>query len=138
MLTDAAGQRMDNAQAQADWTHCRNQSLPFFTRPPQEGMSLLRLSVPQTAPVLGLPWPQLVEWHGALRWLWAGADATDKLRAIARAAGGSASIFVTADAKQTGASGTFDMQDPAALAISRRLKASFDPHGVFNPAQSAA
>jgi glycolate oxidase FAD binding subunit len=138
MLTDATGQRMDNARAQPDWAHCRNQSLPFFTQPPTEGMSLWRLSVPQTAPVLDLPWPQLVEWHGALRWLWAGADVADQLQANARAVGGSASIFVAACAQPARASGTFNMQNPAAQVISRRLKTSFDPHGVFNPAQLSA
>ena len=42
------------------------------------------LSVPQTAPVLDLPEPPLVEWHGAQRWV--RADAGDGERAAASAA----------------------------------------------------
>ena len=32
MLQDVPGQRMDNMQAAADWTACRDQQLPFFTQ----------------------------------------------------------------------------------------------------------
>jgi glycolate oxidase FAD binding subunit len=66
--TDACelpGTRMDNAQARPDWALCRDQRLPFFMEPPAPDCALWRLSVPQTAPVLEVPWPQLVEWHGA-------------------------------------------------------------------------
>jgi glycolate oxidase FAD binding subunit len=133
MLRDLPGQRMDNAQAHADWTLCRNQQLPFFTAPPQPGWDLWRLSLPQTAPVLDLPWAQLVEWHGGLRWLWAPADAALKLQTAAQAVGGSATIFVAANADSTASSGRFNAKNKALEAIERRLKATFDPHGIFNP-----
>ena len=51
-----------------------NQTLPFFARPAGD-LVLWRLSVAPTAPALNLPWAQLVEWHGGLRWLWAAPDA---------------------------------------------------------------
>jgi glycolate oxidase FAD binding subunit len=112
---------------------CRNQQLPFFTAPPQPGWDLWRLSLPQTAPVLDLPWAQLVEWHGGLRWLWAPADAALKLQIAAHAVGGSATIFVAANADSTTSSGRFNAKNKALEAIERRLKATFDPHGIFNP-----
>ena len=133
MLAEGAGQRMDNAQAQADWALCRDQQLPFFARPEDGARALWRLSVAQTAPVLDLPWPQLVEWHGGLRWLWAPLDAQTRLQAAAQAHGGNATLFVAYTAHSTRASGQFVMQDPAQMAIQQRLKQSLDPKGIFNP-----
>jgi glycolate oxidase FAD binding subunit len=133
MLRELPGQRMDNIQAQADWTLCRNQQLPFFTAPPQPGWDLWRLSLPQTTPALDLPWVQLVVWHGGLRWLWAPAGAAATLQTAAHAAGGNATIFITADAHSTGSAGHFNAKNLAQAAIERRLKATFDPHGIFNP-----
>jgi glycolate oxidase FAD binding subunit len=122
---------MDNAQAAPDWAACRDQTLPFFQSPSPD-LCLWRLSVPQTAPVLDLPYAQLVEWHGAQRWLWAPAAAAAKLRAVVAAAGGHATLF------RAGADGAphvprFDKQSSAIEAITRRMRTEFDPAGVFNP-----
>jgi glycolate oxidase FAD binding subunit len=136
MMTDLAGTRMDNAQAQADWTLCGNQRLPFFARPAEPNMALWRMSVPQTAAVLETPFPQLVEWHGGLRWLWAPMDAQTQLQRVVRDAGGSAAVFVAPHAGTTGASHRFDAQSLALAAVERRLKDTFDPHGIFNPGLS--
>lgn len=133
MLAEVAGQRMDNAQAQADWALCRNQQLPFFTRPDDPNLALWRLSVAQTAPVLDLPSSPLIEWHGGLRWLWAPLAAGPALQAQAGAHGGSATVFVAPGADFTRAGGQFCMHDPALMAIQQRLKASLDPKGIFNP-----
>ena len=133
MLAEQSGQRMDNTQAQADWTLCRNQQLPFFTRPADPAMALWRLSVAQTAPVLDLPWAQTVEWHGGLRWLWAGVNAGERLQAAAQAHGGNAMLFVAPIAYSTGDKGQFGTQDTAAIAIQQRLKHSLDPRAIFNP-----
>lgn len=133
MLAEQTGQRMDNAQAQADWQLCRNQQLPFFHRPIDPALALWRLSVPQTAPVLDLPWPQLVEWHGGLRWLWAPLDAGAQLQAVAQAHGGYATIFVAHNAYLTGATAQLPMQNLAQRAIQQRVKNSLDPKGIFNP-----
>lgn len=133
MLAGQNGIRMDNTQAQADWQLCRNQQLPFFSAPQPPDWVLWRLSVAQTAPPLELPWPQLVEWHGGLRWLWAPSDAATVLRQVARSHGGSATLFISSPAQPTGANGRFDLQDRAGLAIQRRLKERFDPQGIFNP-----
>ena len=134
MLTEQTGQRMDNTQAQADWALCRDQQLPFFRRPADPALALWRLSVAQTAPVLDtLPWRQLVEWHGGLRWLWAPQAAAEQLQTLARNNGGNATIFVASNSYPTGATGQFLINDPAQLAIQQRLKQNLDPKAIFNP-----
>lgn len=135
MLGDARGSRMDNAQAIPDWAACRNLKLPFFTPPHSatEPLALWRLSLPQTAPVLALPWAQFVEWHGGQRWLWAPESALTQLRQMATNAGGSATIFRAAHASPTDTTGRFDTLKPATKHIHHRLKAEFDPAGIFNP-----
>jgi len=138
MLADVTGRRMDNAQAGPDWTACRDLKLPFFTAPAAtaEPLALWRLSVPQTAPVLELPWPQLVEWHGGQRWLWAPASALAQLRQAAATVGGSASMFIAPGG--TGGQNRFSPLTPAVEQIHRRLKAEFDPAGIFNPGRMYA
>jgi glycolate oxidase FAD binding subunit len=133
MLKDVPGSRMDNAQAGPDWTACRDLKLPFFTAPAAEPLALWRLSVPQTAPVLNLPWPQLVEWHGGQRWLRAPESAREQVRQAASAVGGSASIFMAASDSAAGTKHCFSPLTPAVEHIHRRLKAEFDPAGIFNP-----
>ncbi|WP_293660285.1 glycolate oxidase subunit GlcE [Rhodoferax sp. OV413] len=133
MLAEVPGERMDTAQAAADWTLCRDQKLPFFTAGIGSGLVLWRLSVAQTAPVLELPWPQLVEWHGGLRWLWAPLSAGPQLQAAAQAASGNATVFVADGADVAGASSRFSSYSATELAMHRRLKAAFDPAGIFNP-----
>jgi glycolate oxidase FAD binding subunit len=133
MLADVAGTRMDNIQARGDWTLCRNQQLPFFTAPQPQDYGLWRVSVAQTAPVLDLPWPQMIEWHGGLRWLWAPMQAEPQLQAQAEKASSFATLFVAARAHSAGIRGQFDVKNKAAQAIASRLKTSFDPEGVFNP-----
>ena len=137
MLAEVPGRRMDNAQTIADWNLCRNQQLPFFITRPQPDAVLWRISVPQTAPVLRLPEHPLVEWHGGLRWLWAPASAAAEVQAVALAAGGNASVFVNpaaaAQSNGVSAANTLSSDSTTLSAISQRLKASFDPQGLFNP-----
>jgi glycolate oxidase FAD binding subunit len=138
MLAEVPGERMDNAQAGPDWALCRDQRLPFFADARAPELALWRLSVAPTAPVLDLPWPQLVEWQGGLRWLWAPQQAGAQLQAAARVAGGNATVFVAARADSTRAGCQFDTKNAARDAITRRLKAAFDPLGLFNPGRLCA
>ena len=136
MMADVAAlggqaQRMDNAQAAPDWQACRDQTLPFFTAT-TPGLGLWRLSLPQTAPALDLPYAQLVEWHGGQRWLWAPESAQAELRQAAEAAGGTASLFIAANAYSTGSKARFDVLKPPLDQIHQRLKKEFDPAGIFN------
>ncbi|MGM9427356.1 glycolate oxidase subunit GlcE [Hydrogenophaga sp. MI9] len=131
LAREAGGQRMDNAQAGPDWAACRDQSLPFFNAP-SPGLCLWRLSLPQTAPVLDLPFAQLIEWQGAQRWLWAPASAAAQIRAAAAAVQGHATLF------RAGTDGApsvrrFDVESPALQTITTRLREAFDPQGLFNP-----
>ena len=138
MLADVPGQRMDNAQAGPDWAACRDMKLPFFNAPADKSLALWRLSVPQTAPVLALPWPQLIEWHGGLRWLWAPTSAQPQLQQAVGAVGGSASLFIAASDNTKGNKNCFSPLSPAIEQIHRRLKAEFDPAGIFNPGRMYA
>ena len=123
--------RMDNAQAGPDWNACRDQRLPFFS-PPAPELGLWRLSVPQIAPALALPYAQCIEWHGGQRWLWAPLSAQTLLRQAAHAVGGSATLFRAPRAARLGTSARFHPLAPALERIHQRLKAEFDPAGIFN------
>ena len=120
------GEALDDATAQALWTAAREQTLPGFAL--EEGEVLWRLSLPSTAPALGLPGRQLVEWGGAQRWL---AGAIDAQAVCARAVelGGHATAFRGGDR----AAGVFQPLAAPLAAVHRRLKQAFDPAGIFNP-----
>lgn len=124
------GERQDNAATAPDWNLCRDQQLPWFQERGERG--LWRLSVPQTAPVLDLPEPPLVEWHGGLRWVRALPGDASRLRVAAAAVGGSATLFIAAGPGVTGAGSRFDALKPPLDRIHRQLKKEFDPAGVFN------
>ena len=131
LAREAGGTRMDNAETGPDWAACRDQTLPFFNAPAPD-LCLWRLSVPQTAAVISLPFAQLIEWHGAQRWLWAPASAAAEIRSAAAAVNGHATLF---RAGVDGAPGVprFDRQTAVIDTITQRLRAEFDPAGIFNP-----
>lgn len=111
------------------WRDIREQRTDFF----KSSLPLWRLSVPSTAAALKLKGtqqsaPQLIEWGGALRWLLSAASA-DTIRHAASTAGGQATLFRGTDKH----GGVFHPLPPALLAIQRRIKNNFDPHGIFNP-----
>lgn len=122
------GERVAAAQADADWSACREQALPWFVH--GSGRDLWRLSVPQAAPVLALPEGPLVEWHGAQRWVRAEPGHARTVREVAQQAGGHATLFRAADprADQRMAPLTATLDR-----IQQDLKRQFDPHGIFNP-----
>ena len=122
---------MDPTQAKADWSACRDQRLPFFTAPAPD-VALWRLSVPQTAPVLDLHCAPLIEWHGALRWLWAPLSAAAELRAVAAQAGGHATLFRAPLQAPSDMPQVFSPLPAVQQRIQRQLQHQFDPHGVFN------
>ncbi len=131
------GERMDASAAAADWEACRDQRLPWFAAgAPDTGLDLWRLSVPTAAPALDLPadlMPPLIEWHGALRWVWAPAAHANALREAARAVGGHARRFRPSDAAAAAPEGGLP---PALRALHERVRQSFDPAGIFNPGAS--
>jgi glycolate oxidase FAD binding subunit len=86
------------------------------------------VAVPSTAPTLSIHCPQLIEWSGSLRWLRTDQSA-QQLRECAAQAGGHATLF----RGNNRATGAFTPLSPALLTIHQRLKAQFDPAGIFNP-----
>jgi len=122
---------VERAQALADWSACRDQSLAFFT-PPAPDLALWRLSLPPTAPVLALPYSPLIEWQGALRWLWAPLSAASELRATAAQVGGHATVFRPPVTPVSDRPSVFSPQPAVQQRIQRELQKQFDPHGVFN------
>ena len=114
-------------QEQTDqlWSALREQTGPFFGLQAHE--SLVRLSVPDTAPPLNLG-PTLIEWGGAQRWVklpvQQGAEAQASLADIA----GHATIFRAADKS----AGVFSPLPSPLGRIHRDLKKQFDPAGIFN------
>lgn len=105
------------------WRGIREQTANFFRDP----RPLWRIALPSTRP-LDQPGKELVEWGGALRWLFTDADAAT-VRAAARAAGGHATLF---RAERKDVPVFTPLPEPLAR-LTRRVKTVFDPHGIFNP-----
>ena len=128
-LARQGGQRLDDAASQAFWQGFNNQTHAFFS--PVEGACLWRVSVKPGAPWGPTRHPTAIDWAGALRWVWAPSSAADEITAWARAQGGHATLWahMTADERRAG---VFDALAPTLMAIHQRLKAVFDPQGVFN------
>jgi glycolate oxidase FAD binding subunit len=117
------------------WSSVREQTHPFFAGAGTSASALWRLSVKSTAPVEDLGGPQLVEWGGALRWLkTSGTGDAVRIREWAGRHGGHATLFRAADKS----AGVFQPLAAPLLAIHQRLKATFDPVGIFNPGRMYA
>ncbi|VTU19064.1 putative FAD-linked oxidoreductase [Variovorax sp. PBS-H4] len=126
------GERQDDAQAAADWEAARDLRLPWFAARGER--ELWRLSVPQTAPVLPLEEPPLIEWHGAQRWYLVPPGEGERLREAARSAGGHATLFMAADGDAT-VTRRFDALSAPLRRIHEALMREFDPHAVFDRAR---
>jgi glycolate oxidase FAD binding subunit len=127
------GDRQDNATAAAIWQMLRDQQHPWFVG--DEGSTALwRLSVPQTAPVLAIDGSApLVEWHGAQRWYKAPPEDAARIRGIAHAAGGHATLFRMPASHTTDAAvPRFDAMSAPVARIHRALMQEFDPQRIFN------
>lgn len=118
------GEVVDNAQADELWSSVREQTHPFFAG----STPLWRVSVPSTATSLSLGGQQLIEWNGALRWLRTDQSA-QQVRECATQASGHATLFRGGDRS----AGVFTPLAAPVAAIHQRLKAQFDPAGIFNP-----
>lgn len=124
---------MNAESARIFWQDCREQTLAFF-QPPHDEACLWRLSVPQTAPALDLPGPQLIEWHGAQRWTWAPASSVAALRQLTQPLGGHVTLFRASrkGGDRDKSAGVLSSTEAALKKISRELQRQFDPAGVFN------
>jgi glycolate oxidase FAD binding subunit len=90
------------------------------------------VSLPAGAPPLQLGAAALLEWNGMQRWLQSTAEPAS-IRARALKLGGHATLFRRNAAVPAAASlPGFALLAPATLALHRRLRAVFDPAGVFD------
>lgn len=112
------------SEAERYWEEVREQRLPFFTSAPE----LWRVSLPAHAPALPFAGPLLIEWGGSLRWL-PGPQEPRSLQALVGGLGGHAMRY-RAPLKMP--EGAFQSLSPALLRLHQRLKAAFDPLGIFN------
>ena len=111
------------------WREVREQTLQFF----HGDTPLWRMSLPPATPMLALSGEPVMEWGGALRWLRSDAPAAT-IFAAASAAGGHAALFRHHD----GGGEVFAPLAPALMSLHRRVKAAFDPLGLFNPGRMVA
>jgi glycolate oxidase FAD binding subunit len=106
----------------AFWQSIREQTHPLFSGAP----ALWRFSIRSTAAPLGLG-QQLIEWNGGLRWMAADLDPSKAFDA-AHKAGGHATLFRGGN-KRHG----IQQFSPGLLAVHKKLKRAFDPHGILGP-----
>jgi len=120
--TQLGGERVGAAEAADFWRALRDCRLGFLERAP-----LWRVSLPSTAAPLADLGETLIDWGGAVRWYAQAAPGVD-VRERAVAAGGTAQCWRGAAAGMR-----FHPLPEAVAGLHRRLKAHFDPLGIFNP-----
>ncbi len=120
-VTKRGGEALANDVAW--WAHWREQKHSFF----QSDSLLFRVTCKSTAPVFDVG-VEAIDSAGAQRWIHASADEAAKLRYAAKQLGGHLQVFrgprdADLDTKM----------QPAIADIHAKIKASFDPYGVFPP-----
>ncbi len=133
LVADHKGYALPSEGSPAVWRSANNHAMSFFT-PSTDDLCLWRLSVAAATPELELPYPQLVEWQGAQRWLWASAAEGTALQAIASKAGGHAVLFKSSKSglQVDKLNGAFQPFSPVLVKINQNLREQLDPHQVFN------
>lgn len=134
-LGHQGGRRLDDAASRAFWHSFNNHTHAFFKC--VEGARLWRVSVRPDAPCATTLYPTAVDWAGALRWIWAPPTASAEITAWARTNGGHATLWTHATDEERSA-GVFENLAPALMVVHQRLKAVFDPKGIFNTSRMYA
>jgi len=109
------------------WLALANQQHEFFS----SDAPLWRFSVNSKSPAFNLSGATLIDWGGSQRW-YAGEQDWQQMVSIASHAGGQVSLY-------RGGDRSAEVLHPQAEAIQKlqqRLKASFDPAGIFNPGRA--
>jgi glycolate oxidase FAD binding subunit len=115
------------AEAGSFWSDVREHRHAFFS---ERNAPLWRVSVRSTAPLPPVGGEPLIEWGGALRWLYAVTpEDGPAVRAWAGEHGGHATLFRSADKS----AGAFQPLPAPMLVLHQRLKVALDPVGIFNP-----
>jgi glycolate oxidase FAD binding subunit len=120
------GEVLAPTQADALWADVRDQRAAAFGAPGP----LWRITLPAGRPPLELARTQCFEWGGTLRWLTSDLPGT-VIRAASAQLGGHATLF-RASPEDKARSGVFTRRSASVAAIEGRLKAAFDPQGIFN------
>lgn len=125
VLQDQLGAELNRAD-NTIWTQIKNQQHAFFRQ-----KNLWRLSLPPGTPTDILPAPQLIEWHGALRW----ACSKDSLFKLARDYGGHATRYPLYETGEhiTTEKDIFQPLSQPLSKLHKRLKNAFDPGRILNP-----
>jgi glycolate dehydrogenase FAD-binding subunit len=116
------GERL--ADGCAFWRALRDQDAAFF----QGTAPLWRFSINAAAPHWRPQADWLIDWGGAQRWL-PGEFGFAALAREAEQAGGQVALFRGGDRSGE----VFASPSPAVKTLHQRLKAAFDPDGIFNP-----
>ena len=138
LRAEAACERIDDAAALTLWANVRDQKHLFFS-----AAAIIRLSLPSNVKALNAPRLSeiMIEWGGALRWL-AFTNSAQALQALpelqqaATALNGSAMLYRAQNSAQSSPltnTSVFSPLDAMTLKLHQRLKAEFDPKGIFNP-----
>ena len=94
-----------------------------------------RISLPPSAAIGAIsalaPECFVADWAGGLLWIEPGARSPADVHAVAQSFGGHAMLFRGPDEMRRG--NVFQPLDAVTAALTTRLKAAFDPLGVFNP-----
>lgn len=104
------------------WERLREQQSAFFTG----AGDLWRLSVPSNTGHIAIQGKQRIDWGGALHWIKTDAPA-DSIFTATGTLGGHAMRF-----RGTDRDTVFQPLPTGLLALHKRLKLAFDPHGIFN------
>ena len=124
----------EESDAGSLWSSVRDHRHAFFVKATAARVPVWRLSVGSTAPYTDLGGEQLIEWGGALRWFAATRPEPAKVHAWAQAHGGHATLF---RAHERPADASSPMP-PVLAGLHKRLKATFDPHGILNPGRMSS
>jgi glycolate oxidase FAD binding subunit len=130
-MSELGGQRMDATEAQQWWMAMRDQTAPFFA-----SGALWRLALRAQTPTLDLG-STAFDLGGEVRWL-TGVEDADRVREVALACGGHATLFRPSADEPIPADGVFQPLTPTARSIVQRLKKEFDPKSLFNPGRLVA
>lgn len=104
------------------WRSLREHTMPDFAMRP-----LWRISVPPSSKVLTALGQPVIEWGGGVRW-YATDMSAETLRALAKQAGGHATLFRS----QSAVCQAFTPLPPPMAELSARIRRAFDPHRVFD------
>ena len=129
--------RLDHEPSLVAWRAIRD-AAPLDAPP---GHAVWRISVrPSAGPgvVSALPTANtFLDWGGGLVWIAAPPALHDAVTAAARAAGGTWTLL-RAPEPMRAAVAVIPPEPPALAAITRRVKAAMDPHGLLNPGRITA